>query len=113
MEKASLTNNLVYNDEKPAVTVLLKTPTSKEIRIALKAGQVMKEHTAPYPIIIEIFEGAINFGVDGVKQQLNKGDIITLGENVPHDLEGINDSIVRLSVSQYDNPKRIEAIISK
>ena len=77
MNTASLIDNITYQqNEKPTVTVLLKTDNTKEVRIVMKKGQFMKEHKAPFPIIIEMFEGEIDFGVNGKKQILKKGDMI-------------------------------------
>jgi len=111
MKTGSLTENQMYRDDKPAVQVLLKTATSKEIRIMMKRTQVMKEHKAPFPIVIELFEGAIDFGVNGKKQFLKKGDLIALDANVPHDLKCVDDCIIRLSVSTLDNINRIKKVI--
>jgi quercetin dioxygenase-like cupin family protein len=110
MNTASLVNQLVYKEDKPAVTQLLTTKTTKEIRIVMKQGQTMKEHKAPYPIVIELFEGSIDFGVNGIKQLLKKGDLIDLDENVPHDLTCISDSIIRLSLSILDDVERVNTV---
>ena len=110
MNISSLIENIVYQENKPAITVLLKTKTSKEIRIVMKQGQTMKEHKAPYPIVIELFEGSIDFGANGKKQVLKKGDLIALDENVPHDLTCISDCIVRLSLSIYDSEERVKNV---
>lgn len=111
MNKASLLDNLTYKDNKPSVTIILETKTSKEVRIVMKKGQSMKEHKAPFPIIIELFDGSIDFGVNGIKQVLKKGDLITLDENIPHDLTCLSDCIVRLSVSKSDTIERINATL--
>uniref|UniRef100_UPI0040482F12 cupin domain-containing protein n=1 Tax=Mariniflexile sp. TaxID=1979402 RepID=UPI0040482F12 len=110
MNTASLVENITYEENKPAVTVLLKTKTSKEIRIVMKQGQSMKEHKAPYPIVIELFEGSIDFGVNGEKLLLKKGDLIALDENVPHDLTCVTDSIIRLSLSNFDSVERVNNV---
>lgn len=110
MNTASLVENITYLENKPAVTVLLKTDSSKEIRIVMKAGQNMKEHKAPYPIVIELFEGSIDFGVNGEKQILKKGDLIALDANVPHDLTCISDCIIRLSLSIFDSVERVNNV---
>lgn len=111
MNKISLLDNITYQEnDKPSVTVLLKTNSTKEVRILMKKGQFMKEHTAPFPIIIELFEGSIDFGVNGNKQTLKKGDIIALDANVPHDLTCISDCIIRLSISVLDGVERIKNI---
>lgn len=111
MNKASLLDNLTYKENKPSVTIILETKTSKEVRIVMKKGQSMKEHKAPFPIIIELFDGSIDFGVNGKKQVLKKGDLITLDENIPHDLTCLSDCIVRLSVSKSDTIERINATL--
>lgn len=110
MTITSLVDQITYKENKPTVTVLLKTETTKEIRIVMKQGQTMKEHQAPYPIVIEIFEGSINFGVNNEKKLLNKGDLIALDANIPHDLTCISDCIVRLSLSIYDSVERVKNV---
>ncbi|WP_026837523.1 cupin domain-containing protein [Gillisia sp. JM1] len=110
MKTASLTSNIEYNEKRPAIQVLLETETGKEIRIAFKKDQVMKEHKTPFPIVVEIFEGSINFGVNGKAHTLNKGDLVALEGNVPHDLSAITDSIVRISLNKSDSAKRVEDV---
>lgn len=110
MNTASLVKELVYQDNKPVVTLLLTTKTTKEIRIVMKKGQTMKEHKAPYPIVIELFEGSIDFGINGIKQLLKKGDLIALDENVPHHLTCVSDSIIRLSLSIFDHVERVNNV---
>lgn len=110
MKSASLTKNLKYNDSKPAVEILLDTDSSKEIRILMKKGQVMKEHKTSYPIMVEIFEGRISFGVNGNTHQLEKGDLVSLEASIPHDLKAEEDSTVRLSLSKADSVERVKEV---
>lgn len=110
MKRASLNNNLEYNENRPAIQVLLESENAKEIRIAFKKGQVMKEHKTPYSIVVEIFEGTIDFGVEGNVYRLEKGDLVSLVGNVPHDLVAVKNSIVRLSLNSADTVKRVEDV---
>lgn len=110
MKTASLLKNLEYSESKPAVQVLMDTESSKEIRIALKKGQLMKEHKTPYPIVVELFEGVISFGVNGQVHRIEKGDMLSLDGNVPHDLKAEEDSIVRLSLSKLDTVERVKGV---
>ncbi|CDF80874.1 RmlC_like_cupin domain protein [Formosa agariphila KMM 3901] len=111
MTTNNLYDNLEYNADKPAISVLLQTAFSKEIRILLKKGQLMKEHKAPKPIVVEVFEGEIDFGVDGQTHALKKGDLLTLDSNVPHDLFAKENSIVRLTLSIQDTVERVEKVV--
>lgn len=107
----SFNEQLDYNDSRVVTRVILETSFSKEIRILMKSGQIMKEHKAPFPIIVHILEGEIDFGVNGEISLLKKGAILTLEGNVPHDLKAREDSIVRLTLSKLDSASRVEKVI--
>jgi len=111
MEKASLYQDLTYNDNKVAINVLFDTDFTKEIRILLKAGQAMKEHQSPFPIVVQIVEGKIDFGVSGVVQHLQKGDLVALEGNLRHDLQAVEDSVVRLTLTKMDNTARVKKVV--
>lgn len=113
MKLASLTDNLEYNESRPTIQVLMETETGKEIRIAFKEGHVMKEHKTPFPIVVEIFEGAIDFGVNGEVHKLKKGDLIALEGGIPHDLKAVEKSTVRLSLNKADSANRVEDVVKK
>lgn len=107
---ASIYNKLEYKDGKPAISVLMETDFTKEIRIAFKNKQLMKEHKTPYPIVVEVIEGEIDFGVNNEVLNLKKGDLISLKGNVPHDLKANDNSIIRLTLSKFDTAKRVKDV---
>lgn len=111
MKTASLVEGLEFKETKPAIQVLFETENTKEIRIALAKGQIMKEHKTKYPIVVEIFEGEIDFTVYGEVHHLKKGAILALEGNVLHELLGVEDSTVRLSLSKADNVERVFSVI--
>lgn len=110
MKAHSFSENLEYNDNKVATQVILESSFSKEIRILLKRGQIMKEHKAPFPIIVHVLEGEIDFGINGEINLLKKGAILTLEGNVHHDLTAREDSIVRLTLSKLDKAERVDKV---
>lgn len=63
---------------KPAVSLLLDTNFSKEIRIVFQKGQIKEDHQAPFAIIVQVVKGCIGFGVNKEIKKLNVGDLIYL-----------------------------------
>lgn len=112
MKTASLTNDKIYKEDKPSLQLLMETEVSKEIRILMRKGQVMKKHKAPRPIVVELFEGKIEFGVNDTILHLKKGDLLSLDSNVPHDLVCKADAIIRLSISKTDSIDRVHKVIN-
>lgn len=113
MEQASIYQDVEYNDNRPVIKVLFETTFTKEIRIAMKAGTMMKKHQTPFPIVVEIVAGEIDFGVDGTIHNLKKGSLVALDGGVPHDLAAIDDSIIRLTLTKSDQTQRVEKVISE
>ncbi|MEE9437716.1 MAG: cupin domain-containing protein [Saprospiraceae bacterium] len=110
MNIPSFNTELEFNESKPAIRIILETSFTKEIRILFKEGQLMKKHQTPFPIIVQILEGTIDFGVSNNTLNLRKGDIVTLEGAVPHDLLAKEDSVVRLTLSKSDSLKRVKQV---
>ena len=98
MEIRRLLKNVEFKEHKPAIKVLIDNDYSKEISIAFKHHQLMKEHKSPVPIAVQIIKGCIEFEVEKTPHKLNEGDLITLSANVPHSLLALTDSVVRLTL---------------
>ena len=111
MKTASIYKDLTYNEDKPVISVLMETEFTKEIRIAMQQGTQMKAHKTAFPIVVEVVEGGIDFGVDSGSEKLIKGDIIALEGNVIHDLKANKDSIIRLTLSKLDQADRVKGAV--
>lgn len=110
MRTAAFLDDVIFNDHKVAIKVLLETDFTKEIRIVMKEGQEMKEHKAPLPIVVQVVQGEIDFGVSGERISLRAGNIIALEPSVPHDLIAKEDSIIRLTLSKGDHVDRVQKL---
>ena len=113
MKTANLLENVNYKEEKPMINVLFETQFTKEIRIVMKEGQVMNKHQTPFAIVVEIVDGKIDFGVQGEVLNLERGALLALEGDVPHDLRALEDSIVRLTLTKSDKSKRVQNVIDE
>lgn len=110
MKTASLIRVDEPGGSKPKIEILFETDFTKEIRIAFKKDQVMKEHKTPYPIVVEVFEGAIDFGVREKIHPLKKGALLALDGEVPHNLKATENSIVRLTLTKLNTVERVQKV---
>lgn len=113
MKIASYSSEPIFDDRRIAMKVVLETSVSKEIRIAFRKGQIMKEHKSAFPIVVHILSGEIEFGVRDKGYTLTEGSIISLDADEPHDLTATQDSIVRLTISKSDQAERVKNVIQK
>ena len=113
MKTASIYQDLEFNENKPAIKAILETDFTKEIRILMRENQEMKEHQTPFPIVVELLEGEIIFGVEGQNYEVKKGDLLTLSGGVPHNLIAKKESVIRLTLGKLDSSKRVEGVAEK
>jgi len=111
MTYASFTSDIVYGDTQPVITPLITNEFTKEIRIVFRTGQSMKAHKTSFPITVMIVSGAIDFGVGEERYKLRAGDVVALEGNVVHDLNALEDSIVRLSLHKGDSVARVSGVL--
>jgi len=112
MKTASIFEDLEFNESKPIIKVLFETAFTKEVRIAMKKGVTMKKHQTAFPIVVEVVEGNVDFGVNNEILHLKKGGLIALDGGVPHDLEAKEDAIVRLTLTKSDEASRVQNVIN-
>lgn len=106
---------IVWKDENfngIKVVKLFEGSGSKEIRINLQKGHEMKEHQAPGAIMVQVLSGKIKFSVGSDVQILNSLDMIALDANIPHALNALEDSIIRLSLSKNDDVSRVFKVLN-
>jgi quercetin dioxygenase-like cupin family protein len=110
MGKIAYLKNTRFSD-KPQVDLMLETPSAKEIRICMQKGNTMAEHTAPGAIVIMLLSGKVDIGSANGNVQLESGEIVSFEARVPHSLEALEDSVIRLTLSKNDSIKRVEGLV--
>lgn len=113
METGSFLTNVTYDDVRPKIDVILETLFSKEIRIAMVKDQLMKDHSAPLPIVVHVLKGQIDFGTEQGQLLLNTGDMVSVEPSVRHNLFAKEASVVRLTLAKGDSVNRVKDAVLK
>lgn len=111
MDYVSFLTDIVYGDTQPLITPFIVNDFTKEIRIVFRSGQAMKAHKTSFPITVMIVQGCIDFGVGEERYTLSAGDVVALDGNIMHDLNALEDSIVRLSLHKGDSVARVNGVL--
>ncbi|MDD5406703.1 MAG: cupin domain-containing protein [Sulfurovaceae bacterium] len=110
MTKVAFLENLHF-DTTPKITKMLETPNSKEIRICMAKDNIMQEHIAPGAITIMVLQGEVTISSLGKSIVLHDGEMIYFDAKIPHSLEAIEQSILRLVLSKNDTVQRVQNLV--
>lgn len=103
MLKYNLYDHITYDEDEPTLHIILETDIFKEIRIVMHKGNELNQQITHFPILVELVEGKIEFYVAGKLNTLVKGDLISLRGRILHDIVALEKSIIRLTMTKYDN----------
>jgi len=98
MYQVNMLDDIRFGDEDIVITELMVTPFSKEYQIVMQHHQVMIDHESIYPISFFIIEGELRVKVEGIEGIVRKGDVLSLESEVVHQLEALEDSVLRLTL---------------
>ena len=69
-------------------------------RVILKKGKQLPEHTVPAPVIIQCVSGLLELRTTRATQSIGPGQLVYLLADDPHSIEGLEDSLVLLTILQ-------------
>jgi quercetin dioxygenase-like cupin family protein len=78
---------------------LIKDADLRVVLIALRAGARLEEHHAPGRITIHALDGHLHVGVAGQSIDLLRGQIVTLGPTIRHDVQALEESAFLLTIA--------------
>lgn len=82
----------------PHIEKLVKVTGATVIRIGFTAGQVMDDHRAPAPILVQGIVGDVSFSTADESVSLVPGTAVHLDGGVVHKLVAKSDSVVMLTL---------------
>ncbi|WP_262245497.1 cupin domain-containing protein [Parapedobacter soli] len=86
------------NGPRNAITVF-KSERLRIVLIALHDGSDLPTHTADGTISVQVLEGSIRFGTAEESVQLDKGQMVTLHERIPHNVLALKESLFLLTLA--------------
>jgi quercetin dioxygenase-like cupin family protein len=92
-----------HKNDRNAIT-LLKTNFLRIVLIALHKGAILKKHTVPQMLCVQVLEGKMQFITDVQTVELNIGDMITLYESIEHTVVATEETVFLLTLTgkHYD-----------
>ena len=85
-----------YNNEKVEFKPLFETCQGSVSLVAMKEGQKLDTHTAPFEVMVTVCEGEIEFTMIDKKHNMKAGDFLLMGANVAHSVEAKKDAKIML-----------------
>ena len=83
-EVYGLLDQIELGHEKVHVKNIFETDNGGVAVLAFEAGQKLDTHLAPTEVMVVVMEGEIEFTVDGHPNDLQAGQFLLLGQDVPH-----------------------------
>jgi quercetin dioxygenase-like cupin family protein len=66
--------------------VVVNTPDVRVVAFAMDAGQELTDHASPFPVVVVMGEGTMQFTTMGIDHLLKPGDVVSLAPNERHAL---------------------------
>ena len=88
-------------DIQPEATVsrtVLKAEGARVVLFSFDAGQVLTEHTAAVPALLQVLDGHLRIIADGRTVDLRPGGIVHLAARLPHTVEAVEPSRLQLTM---------------
>lgn len=86
---------------------LFKDDDLQVMRLVLKAGKTMPEHSVDGAVTIQCMEGAVELEAHGQQQVLQPGEMVYLAGGVPHALKALADCSVLVTVALAPPTKNV------
>lgn len=83
--------------------ILLKSPDKQIVLTAIHEGTEIKSFQSNNSITFQIIEGKLMFHTKNKSVTLNKGQLLTLHENIKYTLKTKEDTVILLTIASVDS----------
>lgn len=81
---------------RPGIRRALVGHGARVVMMRFRAGEVLAEHTAAFPILVQCLQGEIEFVSGERSVRLVPGVVANLDARVPHEVRGVSDALFQL-----------------
>jgi quercetin dioxygenase-like cupin family protein len=103
-ELADVAGLIEIQTEATVSRTVLKAPGATVVLFSFDVGQVLSEHTAAMPVLLQVLDGHLRITADGRTIDLRPGGLVHLATRLPHAVEAIEPS--RLLLTMLDPRQR-------
>ena len=97
MSEVSDVSNLISIQPEATVSrTVLKEDGQRIVLFAFDKGQVLTEHTAAVPVLLQALSGHLRITADGRTVDLVPGGLVHFGTRLPHAVEAVEPSVLQL-----------------
>ncbi|XBH20544.1 cupin domain-containing protein [Jonesiaceae bacterium BS-20] len=82
---------------------LLDAPQVRVVHIALDDGQELKEHMAPFGILVQVMSGSIDFEVNDERIRMDEGGLIHLPPKLLHAVTAVGPARIQITLLKTGN----------
>jgi quercetin dioxygenase-like cupin family protein len=82
-----------------SASTLIKQPGMRVVLMTLKGDATVKSHQVSADISVQVLRGRIRFRVEEHERVLERGHLLAVARDLPHDLVATEDSEVLLTLS--------------
>ena len=83
---AGLHDGLPISVQATTSRTVVSNDAVRVVAFAMDAGQELTDHSAPRPVVVQVLQGSLTFGLAGVAHQLVAGDVVYLAPSERHSL---------------------------
>lgn len=77
---------------------VLRADGVRLVLFAFDAGQVLTEHTAAMPVLLQVLDGSLQVTAEGRDHELAPGGVLHLAPRVPHSVTALEQSHLLLTM---------------
>lgn len=92
-----LEKQIEFSLERPEFKNIFETTNGGVSLLALKSGQKLDVHIAPFEVMVTVLEGEIEFTMIDNPNRIKAGEFLLMGADVPHSVLALADSKVVLT----------------